>query len=110
MIYEERIYKIMPGRVPDIMKRFSHHAVKLFKKHDMQLVGFWSTVVGPSNHELTYILAFQDSNHRDRAWSNFMSDPAWIKAKSESEKRWASGSRCLKPNSCPGSFFTPSVI
>jgi len=86
MIYEERIYKIMPGRVPDIMKRFSHHAVKLFKKHDMQLVGFWSTVVGPSNHELTYILAFQDSNHRDRAWSNFMSDPAWIKAKSESEK------------------------
>ncbi len=66
MIYEERIYKIMPGRVPDIMKRFSHHAVKLFKKHDMQLVGFWSTVVGPSNHELTYILAFQDSDHRDR--------------------------------------------
>ena len=85
MIYEERIYKIMPGRVPDILNRFTDHAVPLFEKHGMKLVGFWQTVVGPSNHELTYLLAFEDANHRDRAWAAFMADPAWIKAKADSE-------------------------
>ena len=85
MIYEERIYKIMPGRVPDILDRFTDHALPLFEKHGMELVGFWQTVIGPSNHELTYLLAFEDANHRDRAWAAFMADPAWIKAKAESE-------------------------
>ncbi len=85
MIYEERIYKIMPGRVPDILNRFTHHAVPLFEKHGMMLVGFWQTVVGPSNHELTYLLAFDDAAHRDRAWAAFMADPAWIEAKTDSE-------------------------
>lgn len=86
MIYEERIYKIMPGRLPDILNRFTNHAVSLFEKHGFQLVGFWQTVVGPSSHELTYLLAFDDLNHRERAWDAFMSDPAWIEAKAESER------------------------
>ena len=51
----------------------------------MSLIGFWQTVVGPSNHELTYLLAFEDTAHREMAWATFMSDPAWIKAKAESE-------------------------
>ena len=85
MIYEERVYKIMPGRVPDILDRFTNHALPLFEKHGMKLVGFWQTVIGPSNHELTYLLAFEDANHRDRTWAAFMADPAWIKAKAESE-------------------------
>jgi hypothetical protein len=70
---------------PTRIDRFTNHAVPLFEKHGMQLVGFWQTVVGPSNHELTYLLAFEDANHRDRAWAAFMADPAWIKAKAESE-------------------------
>ena len=86
MIYEERIYKIMPGRLPDILNRFTNHAVSLFEKHGFQLVGFWQTVVGPSSHELTYLLAFDDLNQRERAWDAFMSDPAWIEAKAESER------------------------
>ena len=86
MIYEERIYKIMPGRLPDILNRFTNHAVSLFEKHGFQLVGFWQTVVGPSSHELTCLLAFDDLNHRERAWDAFMSDPAWIEAKAESER------------------------
>ena len=86
MIYEERIYKIMPGRLPDILNRFTNHAVSLFEKHGFQLVGFWQAVVGPSSRELTYLLAFDDLNHRERAWDAFMSDPAWIEAKAESER------------------------
>lgn len=86
MIYEERVYKIMPGRIPDIMQRFTDHAIPLFKKHGMKLIGFWQPVIGPSNHELYYILAFDDLEHRQRAWAAFVSDPTWIQAKAESEK------------------------
>lgn len=101
MIYEERIYKIMPGRLPDIMARFTDHAVPLFEKHGLQLVGFWQTVVGPSSHEVTYLLAFDDLNQRERAWDAFINDPDWIKAKAASEQNGALvadvANRILKP-------------
>ena len=109
MIYEERIYKIMPGRVPDILDRFTNHAVPLFQKHGMKLVGFWQTAVGPSNHELTYLLAFDDANHRDRAWAAFMADPAWIKAKADSGKERRAGRRGGQPDPDAGSLLSSSV-
>jgi hypothetical protein len=39
MIYELRIYHVMPGRMPDINKRFSSNDVTmgLFKKHGLQM-------------------------------------------------------------------------
>jgi hypothetical protein len=86
MIYEERIYKIVPGRMPDILKRFTDHAVPLFERHGIKLVGFWQTAIGPSSNELTYILAYDSLEHRERAWGAFVSDPDWIRAKAESEK------------------------
>ena len=86
MIYEQRIYKIMPGRMPDILQRFTDHAVPLFEKHGIQLIGFWQTTIGLSSNELYYIIAFDDLAHRQRAWGAFMCDPEWIEAKAESEK------------------------
>ena len=59
MIYEYRAYHVMPGKMPALHERFSKVTVSLFKKHGMQVVGFWKTVIGESN-ELVYILAFED--------------------------------------------------
>jgi hypothetical protein len=86
MIYEERIYKIVPGRMPDILRRFTDHATPLFRKHGIELIGFWQTTIGPSSHELVYIIAFDSLGHREKAWGDFMADPAWQTAKAESEK------------------------
>ena len=33
MIDEWRAYHIMPGRMPDIQKRFADHTMRLFAKH-----------------------------------------------------------------------------
>lgn len=85
MIYEERIYRIMPGRIPDILKRFTDHALPLFDRYGMKMVGFWSTYIGPSNHELVYLMAYENLDERDRQWAAFGADPDWIKAKAESE-------------------------
>src|SRR5947208_9080154 len=84
MIYEYRAYYVMPGRMPDIQKRFAEVTMNLFKKHGIRVVGFWETVFGESN-ELVYICAYDDLAHRQRAWSAFMADPAWLAARKASE-------------------------
>jgi hypothetical protein len=86
MIYEERRYKIVPGRMPAILRRFEQHTVSFFRRHGMCLVGFWTTVIGPSSNEITYILAFNDLAHREAAWKAFLSDQEWISLRAESEK------------------------
>ena len=84
MIYEYRAYYIVPGRMPDIQRRFTDVTMGLFTKHGIRVVGFWETVIGESN-ELVYICAYDDLAHRERAWSAFMADPAWLAAKKSSE-------------------------
>lgn len=85
MIYEERIYTIMPGRLSDIHDRFANHTMRLFEKHRMKVVGFWQTAVGRQNLELVYVLAFEDANDRMNKWNAFFNDPEWKKARAESE-------------------------
>jgi len=84
VIYEYRAYYVMPGRMPDIQRRFSDVTMPLFKKHGIRVVGFWDTMIGESN-ELVYICAFDDLAHRDRAWKEFQADPDWQAARKASE-------------------------
>lgn len=89
MIYEERTYKVMPGRMSDILKRFQDHAVRIFERHGMKLIGFWLPMIGPDNYSLTYLLAFEDLAHRERAWAAFYADQEWIRIKKETEANGA---------------------
>jgi hypothetical protein len=84
MIYEYRAYYVMPGRMPDIQKRFNDVTMRLFAKHGIKVVGFWDTIIGDTS-ELTYICAFDDLAHRQRAWDSFVADPEWQEAKKQSE-------------------------
>jgi len=84
MVYEYRAYYIMPGRMPDIQKRFADVTMNLFKKHGIQVVGFWETLFGESN-ELVYILAFEDVATRQKKWDAFQADPDWQSARKASE-------------------------
>ena len=84
MIYEYRSYEVMPGRMPDLQKRFADVTMALFKKHGIQVVGFWDTMIGEST-ELVYICAYDDLAHRERVWKAFMSDPEWQSARKASE-------------------------
>jgi hypothetical protein len=85
LIYEMRIYEILPGRMPAIHKRFAEHTMKIFKRLNMRVVGFWSTEVGNSN-ELVYLMEFDDMESRLKLWDTFRADPEWQKASAESEK------------------------
>lgn len=86
MIYELRIYRCLPGRLPALLKRFETATLKLFDKHGIRQAGFFTTVIGDSNNDLTYLLAWDSMAEREQKWTAFMTDPAWISARAESEK------------------------
>ena len=60
--------------------------LKLWDKHGIKQAGFWTTLIGDSNQELTYLLAWESLADREKKWNAFMGDPAWISARAESEK------------------------
>ena len=86
--FEIRTYTAAPGKLEELHARFRNHTVKLFKKHGMEIVGFW----GPTDKEkgsentLVYVLAFPSREALDKAWQDFRADPEWKKVQSESEK------------------------
>jgi len=40
-VYEMRIYTTIPGRMPNLLKRFDEHTLGIWKKHGIEQVGFW---------------------------------------------------------------------
>ena len=86
MLYEMRIYHCVPGRLPALHKRFEESTLKLWKKHGIRQVGFWTDLIGDSNQKLTYLLAWESLAEREKKWNAFASDPAWIAKRAESEK------------------------
>ena len=86
MIYEQRIYSCIPGRLPALLKRFEEQTLKIWDKHGIKQAGFWTVLVGDGNHDLHYLLAWDSLAERERIWNAFQADPAWHKARDESEK------------------------
>jgi len=86
MVYELRIYRCLPGRLPALLKRFETATLKLWDKHGIRQAGFFTTVIGESNNDLTYLLAWESLAEREGKWAAFMADPDWIAARAESEK------------------------
>ena len=86
MIYELRIYHCLPNRMPALLKRFETQTLRIWEKHGIRQAGFWTTLIGPSNHDLTYLLAWESLAEREKKWAAFVSDPEWIAAKAQSEK------------------------
>ena len=102
-VFEMRTYTTHPGKLPDLMKRFRDHTVKLFEKHGMTNVGYWVPSDAPrSENTLIYVLAYPSADAAKKAWDGFRNDPDWQKARKESE---ANGPIVSKVESV---FMTPA--
>jgi len=86
MILESRVYRCIPGRLPALLKRFENTTLKLWEKHAIRPVGFFTTLIGESNQELTYFLAWDSLAEREKKWTAFQFDPDWISARAKSEE------------------------
>ena len=49
MIYEMRVYRCVPGRLPALLKRFDTVTLKLWEKHGIKQAGFFTTLIGESS-------------------------------------------------------------
>lgn len=86
MIYELRVYHCVPGRLPDLLRRFDTVTLKLWERHGIQQAGFWTVLVGDSNQDLYYLLKWESLADREKRFGTFLSDPEWLAARGETEK------------------------
>jgi hypothetical protein len=85
MIYELRIYKCLPGRLPALIKRFENDTLRIWEKHGIQQAGFWTTAIGESSNDLTYMIRWDSMADREARWGAFVTDPEWSSARAASE-------------------------
>jgi hypothetical protein len=85
MVYELRVYHCVAGRLPALVKRFDTVTCRLFEKHGIKQVGFWTVAIGESSSDLVYILQWESLADRDKKWATFAADPEWIEARAKSE-------------------------
>lgn len=86
MIHELRIYHCLPGRLQDVLTRFETATLPIWERHGIRAVGFWTTIVGPSNLDLHYILAWASLAEREERWAAFQNDPEWVEKRTASER------------------------
>lgn len=85
MIYEMRVYEAVPGRLPDIIKRFETKTIKIWERFGIKQAGFFTTVVGENSAHLTYFIAWESLADREKKWGAFMTDPEWLAVRKETE-------------------------
>ncbi len=84
-LYELRIYYAPKGKLDALHARFRDHTLKLFEKHGMTNIGYWTPIENPDN-KLIYVLAYPDAAARKKSWEGFLADPDWKAAHAASEK------------------------
>jgi hypothetical protein len=86
-VFELRTYTAAPGKMEALHARFRDHTSKLFRKHGMTVVGFWSPAKPEeAEQKLVYLLAFPSQEAADKSWAAFVDDPEWKAVKEASEK------------------------
>src|SRR5450432_3082729 len=85
--FELRTYYAAPGKLEALNARFRDHTCALFKKHGMEIVGFWIPMDKEQGAEnkLVYMLAHKSREAAKQSWKDFQADPEWIKVRTESE-------------------------
>ncbi len=86
MIYEMRVYRCVPGKLPALLNRFANITLKIWERHGIKQAGFFTTLIGESNQELTYFLAWDSLADRETKWNAFQADPEWHAKRAETEK------------------------
>lgn len=77
-VFEMRTYICNDGKLDELHKRFREHTNRLFVKHGMELVGYWTPAEGKeADNTLVYMLAFPSRAARDKSFKDFGADPEW---------------------------------
>ncbi|WP_027554877.1 NIPSNAP family protein [Bradyrhizobium sp. Cp5.3] len=86
MIYETRVYSCQSGRLSALLQLFEVHTLKLFEKHGIRQIGFFTALEDDSSQELTYLLAWESTADREQKWAALLGDAEWIAARTKAEE------------------------
>jgi hypothetical protein len=85
-VYELRIYHAYDGKLDDLLRRFREHTTKLFEKHGIKNVAYWTPTDEPlKGKTLVYILAHPSRDAATANWQAFRDDPEWQSVRDKSE-------------------------
>ena len=106
-VFELREYKAAEGRLPNLLARFRDHTLKLFEKHGMTNIGYWTPVDAKQGADdtLVYIIAHKSQAAAAESFKNFRADPAWTTARTESEAK--AGGSLTAPNGVKSTMMIP---
>jgi hypothetical protein len=93
-VFELRTYTAADGKLGELSDRFRDHTTRIFKKHNMEVVGYWIPQdPDKAKNTFVYMLAFPSRAAADKSWTDFQADPEWKRVVAETE---ANGKLALK--------------
>ena len=85
-VFELRTYTSPPGQLPALHRRFRERTMKLFARHGMTNVAYWTpTDSTRRENTLVYLLAYPSRQAARDSWAAFGADPEWQRVRAESE-------------------------
>lgn len=85
-VFELRTYTTAEGKLQPLSDRFRDHTMALFKKHDMESLGYFIPQDDPQKQNtLVYLIAHKDRDAAKKNWVDFLADPEWRKVQAETE-------------------------
>ena len=87
VVYELRIYHVVPGKIENLVARFRDHTMKLFADHGIKSVAYWTALDEPvKSSTFFYILEHPSREAASANWKAFQDDPEWKSVKARSEE------------------------
>jgi hypothetical protein len=85
-VFELRVYHAAPGKLGDLETRFREHTIKIFDRHGMKNVAYWTPLDEPEkSNTLIYILQHPSREAAAANWKAFGDDPEWKSVRDKSE-------------------------
>jgi len=90
-----RVFELRTYTTPDAEKfamlnaRFREHTTRLFEKHGITNIGYWTPVDAPNT--LIYIIAHQSNEAAKKSWAGFRADTDWQKVVADSKAKGLTG-------------------
>jgi hypothetical protein len=85
-VFELRIYHTYEGKLETLLTRFRDHTTKLFEKHGMKNIAYWTPADDPlKGKTLIYVISHASREAATANWKAFGEDPEWISVRDKSE-------------------------
>jgi hypothetical protein len=84
-VFELRTYVCFPGKLEALKTRFRDHTIRIFAKHGMESIGYWTPQDEGKDTTLIYIIAHKNRAAAAQNWKEFMADPEWKQVAADSE-------------------------